>query len=78
MFPSLKNARWLFIMLTILCKSASKNLEGGVEKDLQMREIVDVYKRGQGIEVLPKNMFDSTFLFNKDSYYENFDGDANL
>jgi hypothetical protein len=23
-------------------------------------------------------MFGSTFLFNKDSYYENLDGDANL
>jgi hypothetical protein len=23
-------------------------------------------------------MFDSTFLFGKDSYYENLDGDANL
>jgi hypothetical protein len=30
----------------------------------------------QGIEVLPKNMFDSTFLFNKDSYHENLNSDV--
>jgi hypothetical protein len=35
-------------------------------------------KRGQGIEVLPKNMLSSTFFSNKDSYHENPDGDANL
>ncbi len=43
-----------------------------------MREILDVYKRRQGIEVPPMNMLGSTFLFSKDSYYENLDGDANL
>jgi hypothetical protein len=43
-----------------------------------MREILDVCKKGQGIEASPKNMFGSTFLFSKDSYYENLDGDVNL
>jgi len=43
-----------------------------------MREILDVYKRRQGIEVPPMNMFNSTFLFSKDSYYDNLDGDDNL
>jgi hypothetical protein len=43
-----------------------------------MKEILDVCKRRQGIEVPPKNMFGSTILFSKDFYYENLDGDANL
>jgi len=31
--PSLKNARWLFILLIVLCKSALENL-GKVKKEL--------------------------------------------
>jgi hypothetical protein len=34
LFPSLKNARWLYILLTALCKSALENLEGEVKKKL--------------------------------------------